>query len=425
MVPGLMRGSSRLGATLPDSRRIAGDPPRLPSTVVPRKSRRTNWLRYARATIPAVLAVTSSMASRAEAQSCSNRLINTCINSEAFWPHAGPQRFAAVGGTETVGRGQVGFGFVASYLSRPVILQVASPGPGGSDQFVVDNQVNGNFLFAYGVSDRLQLDLGLPVTFVQDGAGTSPLTGGRSLRDTAVRDTRFGFAYAIVPRLRVDPSAASSEGGAGRSWGLTGRFTVSAPTGDHTDFAGERTAVFVPSLAADYRIIPRLFVGAEVGARIRPVTEFAGARVGTQITTAAGVGFDILDRELLTLMLEGRAYFQAVEQHNTQQSAFGITSTPNGNYITPAEWLLGVRSAPVLGGDISFYAGGGGPLPLVDAAITMPRFRFVLGATYAPIQRDTDGDGVPDRIDRCPTQAGEKSGERPGCPAQDKPKLEP
>src|SRR4051794_9360499 len=102
-----------------------------------------------------------------------NPLINTCINSDTFWPNPGPMRFATVGGTETVGQGQIGFGVVATYLSRPVVLRIASPGPQGSDQYVVDNQVTGNFLFAYGVTDRLQLDFALPVTFIQTGAGTS------------------------------------------------------------------------------------------------------------------------------------------------------------------------------------------------------------------------------------------------------------
>ena len=96
---------------------------------------------------------------------------------------------------------------MATYISRPVVLRVASPGPGGSDQYAVDNQVTGNFLFAYGVTPRLQLDFALPYTFVQSGAGTSPLTGGADLHDTAVRDLRFGFAYALVPRERISPDA--------------------------------------------------------------------------------------------------------------------------------------------------------------------------------------------------------------------------
>jgi len=355
---------------------------------------------------PLLLVATLLASTEASAQECVNPLVSTCVNSDSYWPHAGPQRFAAVGGTQTVAEGQAGFGLVTTYQSRPVVLRVASPGPGGSDQYVVDNQVNANFLFAYGITDRLQLDVGMPITLVQTGAGTSPLTGGRSIRDTAVRDMRFGLAYAIVPRPRV-PSD--------RSFALTARMQFSAPIGDNKDFAGERTLVWVPSLAADYRV-DRFFFGAEVGARIRPVTEFAGARVGTQLTTALGAGFDILRNQWLSGLLEGRAYVNFAEQHDSQQSAFGITSRPNGERIVPAEWLVGARSAPLLAGDVSFLIGGGGPIPITDGAITNPRFRFVLGVTYAPVAFDSDGDGVPDRIDRCPAQAGERGGERPGCP---------
>jgi hypothetical protein len=358
----------------------------------------------------------------ARAKECTNPLVNTCINSDTYWPNPGPTRFATVSGTETVGEGQVGFGLMATYLSRPVILRVASPGPGGSDQYAVDNQVTGNFLFAYGVTPRLQLDFALPYTFVESGAGTSPLTGGESLHDTAVRDLRFGFAYTLVPRDRISPDAQAAKDPS--SWSLAGRMTVSAPTGDSSDFAGERSAVFAPALAADYRYHV-LFAGLEVGARLRPTTEFAGARVGSQLATGVGAGVDILDRERLSLMLEGRAYVNFAEQHDTAQSAFGITSKPNGKSITPAEWLIALRSAPVLAGDISFIVGGGGPIPIGDAAITVPRFRFVLGAIYAPTARDTDGDGIIDKNDFCPASAGKRSGERPGCPADENEEKKP
>jgi len=352
----------------------------------------------------------------ARAQQCANPLTSTCINSDTLWPHAGPQRFAAVGSAETVAQRQIAFGLLASYQSRPIVINGPSPGGAGTDQYAIDNQVNANFLFAYGVTDRLQLDLGVPITLVQTGAGTSPITGGRAIRDTAVRDMRFGLAYALVPRARTDLQKAADEGGPGKGFALASRLTVSAPIGDNTDFAGERTAVFMPSLAGDYRVW-RMFFGAEVGARIRPVTEFAGARVGTQLTTALGAGFDILRQDYLSVLLEGRAYVNFAEQHTSQQNAFGrIDSIPNGRNIIPAEWLLGLRSAPVLGGDIAFFAGGGGPIPLTESPITVPRFRFVLGVTYAPTNRDSDGDGVPDRIDRCPTVPGERGGERPGCP---------
>ena len=352
----------------------------------------------------------------AEAKECTNPLVNTCINSDTFWPSAGPQRFATISGTETVGQGQVGFGLVATYLSRPIVLHVASPGPGGSDQYVVNDQVTGNFLFAYGVTQRLQLDFALPVTFIQTGAGTSPLTGGVDLHDTAIRDLRFGFAYQLVPRERISPDEQSTR--SPHSWSLATRMSISAPTGDSSDFAGERTAVFAPSIAADYRY-RIFFAGLDLGARLRPTTEFAGARVGSQIAPGIGAGVDVIDRERLSVMAEARGYINFAEQHDTSQSAFGISSRPNGRSITPAEWLLAVRTAPLLAGDVSFIAGGGGPIPIGDAAITVPRFRFVLGAIYAPTARDSDGDGIIDKNDFCPSSPGKRSGDRPGCPSDE------
>lgn len=357
-----------------------------------------------------------AFASPAEARECTNPLVSTCINSDTYWPNPGPTRFATVSGTETVARGQLGFGLVTTYQSRPLILRVASPGPGGSERYVVDDQVTGNFLFAYGVTDKLELDFALPTTFVQTGAGTSPLTGGSSLRDTAVRDLRFGLAYALVPRVRERFDASAPPGGPGRAWSLTARFTTSAPSGNSSDFAGERTAVFVPSLAADYRF-QRAFFGAELSARLRPVTEFAGGRIGTQIGLGLGAGYDLLREERLSALVEARGYWNLPEQHDTVPSTSGFSTRPNGSHIVPAEWFVGLRSAPFAGGDVAFFGGGGGPIPTGDGAITTPRFRFLLGFTYAPLGRDSDHDGVEDSVDRCPNVPGVRTGESPGCPA--------
>jgi len=48
------------------------------------------------------LALQLSSADEARAQECSNPLVSTCINADGYWPHAGPQRFAAVGSAETL-----------------------------------------------------------------------------------------------------------------------------------------------------------------------------------------------------------------------------------------------------------------------------------------------------------------------------------
>ena len=367
-----------------------------------------------------VLALTRS----AEASDCTNPLVSTCINSDTYWPHAGPMRMQTVGGVETTDEGQVSFGLVTSYLSRPIVLHIASPGPGGSDQNVVDNQVNANFLWAYGVTKRLELDFALPATLIQSGAGTSPITGGASLRDTAVRDLRFGLTYALIPRARIDLQTQEEHKDQG-VFGLTSRFEVSAPTGDRDQFAGDRTAVFVPSVAGDYRR-GRWFGGAEAALRIRPTTEFAGARVGNEIMLAAGAGLDILPKELLSASAEAHAFLNLAEQHDTTQTLTGLASISNGKYIVPAEWTVSARSAPLLAGDVAFSLGGGGALPIGDSAITTPRFRFTLGLVYAPLGRDSDGDGVLDKSDRCPHDAQSPASYPPrdGCTHESPPDAE-
>ncbi len=394
----------------------------------------------------------------ARATDCSG-IDSPCIDADNFWPHAGPQRFVAVGSTETVAAQQVGVGLVATYQKRPLVVHVAQPGPGGSDQNAIDDQVNGTFLWAYGVTDRLELDLAVPLTLIQSGAGVSPLTGGNALKDTAVRDMRFGFTYAILAHERVEPRARPE------AFGLAARFEVSAPTGDSDQLAGERSGVFVPSIAADWRL-QRLFAGAEVGARLRPTTELDGARIGTQLVTALGVGLDILPRELLSATLEGFALPNFAEQHDVAVSTLSRVSAPNGKYIAPAEWQLAVRTAPLASGDLSIQLGGGGGLPITSGAPTMPLYRFTLGVRWAPAGRpaphpvavtpppsaytppvvdlhlagardvctsdpdlvdgfkdndgcpdeDQDKDGIPDRLDQCPLVPEDFAGLTDGCP---------
>jgi hypothetical protein len=309
----------------------------------------------------------------ARATDCSG-ITSTCINDDTLWPHAGPARFVAVGSTETVAVRQLSFALVTSYLSRPIVFHLATPG-GASTTLAIDDQVNATFAWAYGVTDRLELDLALPLTLGQSGLGAGPVTGGAGLRDTATRDMRFGTTYRIV----TDEPPAGHVG-----WGLAGRFEVSAPTGDDDQFSGERVGVFVPGIATDVRY-ERFFGGAELGARIRPTTELLGARMGTQVVVALGVGADLLPRQLLSVTAEAWALPTLAEQADVTLQGAQYVATPNGHHITPAEWALSARSAPVHDGDLSFQLSGGGGIPFdSETAVTVPRFRFTLGVRWAP-----------------------------------------
>jgi OOP family OmpA-OmpF porin len=329
--------------------------------------------------------------SPAQATDCSG-VLSHCIDDDSLWPHAGPSDFVAIGGAETTAAHQLGFGLVTSYLSRPLILHLPSPG-NGSDQYIINDQVNGTFLWSYGVTSRLELDMALPLTFGQSGDGLAPLTGGFGLHDTAVRDFRFGFTYAILPRFRpaTDPAPARQSTGAGAagppvgsdtsSFGLAARFEVAAPTGDRDQFAGERSGVFAPSLAADYRF-DRFFAGAEVGARIRPTTELLGAEVGTQIVTSLGFGIDILPKGLLSATIEGLALPVVVAQNQLTLQNGTLVNQPSSQSLVPSEWQLSARTSPLAQGQLAIqFAGGGG----LDSSELTPRYRFTLSIRWTPV----------------------------------------
>lgn len=370
-----------------------------------------------------------ALPSTASAESkCGAPGAGTCLNSDTFWPSSGPSKFVGISGTQTVNESELAIGVVTSFQSRPVVLTTASPGPSGAgtDSYAVDNQFTANFLWQYGITKRLAFDLALPITLGQTGDGLSALTGGKDIKFTAMRDLRYGLAFAIVPRERVDSETSRANKGPGHNYAVTARFGMTAPIGDKTELAGERTAVFMPQIAADYRRGP-VFLGAELGARIRPTTEVLGARIGTQLSGGLGVGIDLLPRELLSAQLEARALYNVPEQADVVLSGGNVVSTPNGKYLFPAEWMLSARTAPLPSGDLAITFGGGGGL--TADTVTVPRFRFVLGLVYSPEGRDSDGDGILDRVDACPRipARGER---RDGCDhgdpeAQPQPKRDP
>jgi OOP family OmpA-OmpF porin len=342
--------------------------------------------------------------------------LGTCIEADTLWPHAGAARFQSVGATETTARKQFSFGLVTTYLRKPIVLRTASANPSGTDIPAVDHLLDSTFLWAFGITDQLEASAAMPMTLYRTGSGISAFasTQARELPKTSLRDLRFGLAYAIIPRPRVFP---------GSHYALTARFDAAMPTGEQEWFAGDRAAVWMPSVAADYRRGP-WFAGLELGARLRQTTDLAGARIGSQGFASLGVGVDIIPRELLSATLEAFALPSFVSQtrlHRDPLTQELATESSDRKQI-PAEWLAGVRTAPTADGDVSFSLSGGTVIPLTStSAVTAPAYRFVLGARYAPIERDSDGDGVLDRDDLCPQEKEDVDGfeDQDGCDDRD------
>ncbi len=366
------------------------------------------------------LAITSAIAlvatsTPADAECDGEARLGTCIDADTLWPHPGPARFQSVGATETTAPWEFSLGMVTTYLRKPIVLRAASANPEGVDVPAIDHMVSANFLWGLGLTNNLEVTLAMPVTLFQDGTGVSSFTSSQSqdVPGSSIRDFRVGAAYALLPRERAFP---------GNPFALTGRLEVGVPTGDEEWFGGDRGAVLIPTMAADFRT-GSLFAGAEVGARLRKATNLAGARVGTQGFLALGAGYDILPRERFTAALEAFALPVLVDQETLSRDpdTQRIVATKASKSLMPAEWMATLRSAPTADGDVSFSLSAGTALPLSDSAITAPQYRITAGIRFAPLARDSDGDGVLDRFDQCPDAMEDRDGfeDEDGCPDLD------
>ena len=333
------------------------------------------------------------------------RGLSPCIDSDNLWPHAGGGPYFAIGDTTTTPRGSLAFGIVGSYFTQPLGVRVASPDPAGSSVFLVDQAFDATLLFALGMTDRLELTLAAPATLYQSGAGLSYAVPSAAPQPrSAVRDMRFGFAAALLERPRTGPL---------RGPALTGRLEFDVPTGSDDAFAHGPTAVLAPSLAFSYRV-GRVDVSAEAFARLRGTATFANAVVGPQVGGALGTSVDILPERWLSVGAEAFALGTTAKQLPDPLAAAGSAPAP----LVPAEWIAHVSTAHFYGGDLVLALGGGTTIPQGStAALTSPRYRLDFSIRYAPTGRDSDGDGILDRDDRCPDQPGTRANF--GCPDKD------
>ena len=71
--------------------------------------------------------------------------------------------------------------------------------------YAIDNALDASFLFAVGITDRLELSAVAPITLFQDGDGLSGVLGTTDeIPRSVIRDLRFGLALGILRRQVVE-----------------------------------------------------------------------------------------------------------------------------------------------------------------------------------------------------------------------------
>jgi outer membrane protein OmpA-like peptidoglycan-associated protein len=329
---------------------------------------------------------------------------DTSIDVNTYWPAPGPGNYFAVRGAAIAPHLGVGFTLDLNYQHLPLTLVNVDDDSDVRD--AVKYQVTADFLWSLGLFNWVQIGLALPTVLAMDGVGASPVTGGAELATTAIRDLRIDLKSRFIGRDR--------HGLVRYGWGLALAASLSVPTGDRDNFAGDRNVVGEPVLIADYT--HRYFsVAVNVGARLRAASQFADVEVSHQLSYGlAGAGYLLNGRLQILAELYGLSGLTGTEMVEYQ----GEEREVRGN-LTHLEIRGGLGYVPDRERDITIRLGAGAGL-LTDTP-GVPAFRILASLQYQPQNRDSDGDTVFDRDDGCDDQQEDvdEFDDEDGCPDPD------
>jgi outer membrane protein OmpA-like peptidoglycan-associated protein len=189
---------------------------------------------------------------------------------------------------------------------------------------------------------------------------------------------------------------------------------VRLPIGSEMGFMGDRGLVFAPRVAVERSIGPVKLYG-NVGWRLRTAPgQYLNLYVGQEFIFGAGGQIKIPDIKTLT---NNRILVDV----NTSTPAEAPFSFQYGDSLkTPLEIMIGARSVVKEHYGV-FLAVGTGIGARHGYGREILRINLAFSYEYEP-ELDTDGDGIPDRIDKCPTEPEDFDGDEDedGCPEPDK-----
>lgn len=293
------------------------------------------------------------------------------------------------------------------YAHNPLVYEFTHGTASSELGAIVADQVNGTLALSLGLFDRLVIHASLPVVLYM---GNDPSSLGGFFpgeRDApGLGDLTFGARVLL---------AGSRNDAASLALSLVG----TAPTSlTERHFSGEQSFTVTPALLFEARA-GRFRVNIELGARVRPDTDFLGVTISDELTFGAGFAAELLQGDVaLTGHAElfGASAFQALgdRERSPLMSLFGVKVRADG-------FGAGLAAGPGL------TRGLGAPDVYVTLTLdyTAPSEEEDREPEPDPKPEvetgDRDGDGLLDDSDACPDEPEDPDGLRDndGCPEDD------
>ena len=358
----------------------------------------------ARARVAAVALALAGAGGAARAQSLVHQ--KPAISVERLTPSPGHAAFLGADDPDVLPAGAWAFDASLSLASDPIVLR--DPITGAAVTEPVRWRLGLDLGVARGLGSRYQVGLAVPLA----------LQSGDRLRGIGLSERPLQRAVAGDARLYGTMRLAGAPGAPGM--GATAGVVVVVPTGDDGDFAGEQGTVLEWHLAGGWRG-PRAALALNAGARIRTHevvllspshpngNELTGAVAGEVAVTPLGRLLGSPDR----LWAVGEVV-----------GVLGDSIGAGRRGPSPLEARGGARLRVTEAWSVTAAVGVG----LTAAEVGSPAWRLVVSVTRDGAPRgDLDGDGVPDRLNRCPTAAEDRDGyqDDDGCPDGGRPRPAP
>jgi len=315
---------------------------------------------------------------------------------------------------------------ILGYSHNPLRNDTVTNDPVAKDQ--MDNPVQGQFTTYLSVgteiANRLSLNLMVPVTVLQitgdDPSAYDVGTGG------------IGDAKAMLNDIRFDARVRAYESDNHLlRLGVGGAFWL--PTGNTNSFGGDDQATASLFGAGEFNF-GKFFLAGNLGPHFRPERSIGGAKgalfIASEIRYSAGLYMPLrggkvrLGGELWgsTGMTESAGHGTFFTLKNTDLEWLAqIRYVVDDNSRWYVEGGFGTRLAAGYGGpDFRMLIGIGHYLTMLDFEGKSPPPKVkVIVPTADDYDRDSDGDGYPDSIDKCPTEKEDGKPPEPtdGCPA--------
>ncbi|MBX7190845.1 MAG: OmpA family protein [Sandaracinaceae bacterium] len=336
------------------------------------------------------------------------------VTVEQFHPAETAEDGFALSRPDDRGHLRVGAQLTLDYALNPLVYE-DDRGHAESERFaIIEHQLAAHVGASLGLFDRVVLYVGLPVNLVMSGVDAGQVPAGFAAADgTGLGDLSLGGRVRLLGE-RNDLFA------------LALQLTFGLPTALWSNatqrYSGEQGLVVHPELVGELRFGGGWRVTLDLEARLRAADQArlvdSGLSVSHELTYGLG----------LTAPLWSDAEGRSVTAHLEGFGA-GTFEAFGSRELSPFEALLGVRGQPTCGLVLGLAGGTG-----LSRGYGTPDFRGVLSIGFSDSQcpvapevtpvaqpGDTDGDGILDPEDRCPTEPEDRDQfeDEDGCPDPD------